>query len=620
MYKRIVILLFYVFCARLYADGRKITVESRIDSKVFYSGVPFSYTILVDGSDLVTALPAFPPVKNLAVKNIDSKALLNGDKVGFVLSYLMVPEKAGDITIPPVNVVVGGKVFTTNKHTITVKSPESVPGLKLSVELSKKSCYVGEPFKMTFTWYSALPFYGFRGVNIDLPFFHDPRFKIFDGIDAVKSETRNSIGLPVSNRRIIAEHGKAEINENVSEYLRFTRVIVPLKVGELKIEPATLLVSYLTPRVPDSSKNRRSRPYRPQYPSYFNNNFFDDIGNKPYKRFFITSGAQEITVKPLPEAGKPSDFFGIVGRCNITTSVQPLKMHVGDPLTLTVQLKDYPYPSILSLPPFSSDKAFASNFIIPSKHSIGVIKGKAMLFQRILRPRRTGVAAVPQVRIPFFDQDTGKYGAAVAPAIPIEVLPAEVATTFDAELSGDNKLVNKVIPNPAGIRGNIVDEKAAFSDNMYTLKYLFAIFAIFPPICFLIIYIATANYRLRLNNPVRARAKFAARRFFAGLKKIKIPSDESMEQGSVSECLNRIDDVLRGYFSAKFNLQPHAHTIIDLKKRLTASQIPYDTIQMIERIYGLCSVNRYTEKETEKALTDLKRQAELCVRKVEKYL
>ena len=610
-----VLLLLLSICVM--GEDNKILVHGQIDAKSFYIGAPFSYTLLVDGSDLVDQ-PQIPQMKDIAVKLIDSKSLIQNGKKGFEIQYLLVPEKDGELTVEPFTVSVKGKTFKTSEYKINVKKPASNPGLKLSIELSKTKCYVGEPILMTFTWYSVFPFYGFRGVKIDLPIFHNSDFNLFKGTDAIDPDARGAIGLPVSNLRIIASQGRAVLDGKPGETLRFTRVVVPNKAGTFNLKPATLLTSFLQPGPAPKLDKKRRHVYRPHYPSYFNNNFFDDIENKPYQRFFVKSNELTLEVLPLPAEDVPEDFFGIVGKCDVETTAKPTKLHVGDPMTFTIRIKNYAYPSVLNFPPLSYLNSFSSNFLIPSKQPAGVLKVKDMVFERTICPLRVDVAEVPQIRVPYFDPATGKYAVSTAPPIKIEVIPAEVATTFDAELSGDNTLVNKVDENPEGIRHNIIDEDEAFEGNVIILKLLFMVLLILPPMIFLIIMLVTSNYRMQMKYPARALARSAARRFYRRMKGIKI--DDSADRKKFEATVNRIDHVFRQYFAEKFNLQPYAHTFIDLDAILRKKHLPPETIQEIKRIYDECAINRYTDKNLNGVLSELKNSALNCVKSVERFV
>ena len=52
----------------------------------------------------------------------------------------------------------------------------------------------------------------------------------------------------------------------------------------------------------------------------------------------VSSQPLKLTVLPLPEEGKPSGFYGLVGQYTISASATPTKVNVGDPITLTVKV------------------------------------------------------------------------------------------------------------------------------------------------------------------------------------------------------------------------------------------------------------------------------------------
>ena len=79
----------------LSAEKDNIHIESRIESDTFYSGVPFSYTVLVAGSDAV--VPShLPKTKDFAIKLIESKSLIKGKSKGFFIKYRKWSESDSD--------------------------------------------------------------------------------------------------------------------------------------------------------------------------------------------------------------------------------------------------------------------------------------------------------------------------------------------------------------------------------------------------------------------------------------------------------------------------------------------------------------------------------------------
>ena len=613
---KLILFISSIFCALIISaadsDSNRIKVHCEVQGKSFYMGEPFALTVLIDGTTIVSP-PQLRKTEDFSFKLIDSNALIAKDKKGFSITYLAVPAKAGKLTIPPITIQADQTKVTTKPITVNVKAPESTDELKLTIEILPQKCYVGQPVEMVFTWYSAFPFYSFRGVNIDVPLLHNPAFRISAPPSAVKPGTPHSIGLPISNTRIIAKRGNAVVNKKREEFLRFKRILTPVKTGTLILQPASLLVSYLPPKqIQLHPSGRRRRPYRPQYPSYFNNNFFEDVGDKPYRRFYIKSEPQTLEVVPLPEKGKPADFYGLVGKIELEVTASPQKVHVGDPVTLSIKVKSQ-YPSTVTLPDFSESKAFQSGFSVPERQTSGNVIPGAVVFSRIIRPSRVSVTEIPPVRIPYFDPVSGKYGVASSNPIPITVLPVETVTTFDAELSGGERLTNTVEASPKGIRHNIYSEKEAFSDNAFTLKTLFTAATLLPPLLFLLFYMLTANMRLQKDNPAAARAKFAKKRFFSAVSQLA-PSGEEQTY------LNNLDTVFRTYFAEKLNIRPHSHTLEELVKLLSTKIRDEALLKKITEIYTACDVNRYKDASQKNSAEELKKSAVECVKKIERKI
>ena len=64
------------------------------------------------------------------------------------------------------------------------------------------------------------------------------------------------------------------------------------------------------------------------------------------------------------------------------------------------------------------------------------LKGKKVTYIRTIRPKAQDVSVIPAIRLPFFDPVSQSYGVAESQPIPITVKAAEVATAYDAQISG----------------------------------------------------------------------------------------------------------------------------------------------------------------------------------------
>ncbi|RMD82618.1 MAG: hypothetical protein D6820_03410, partial [Lentisphaerae bacterium] len=454
-----------LFCSALQANeagdqaANGLKVFSTIRDKSFFIGKPFTFIIVVNGTDMAEP-PDTAKIDGLRFRLVDTCVLKSGDQRGYSFEYRVVAMRTGTLQIPSLAVSAKGTVLHTRPHQITVKEPKAHPGIKIDMQVTPEVCYVGQPVVLDVCWHSSLPFYAFRSVQIDLPVAYSPQFRILD-CPIRNAANQRRIGLPVANMRVIGILDRSRIDGKPFELLRFRKLLIPRQPGTLRIPPATLLSAYLPQGVQKTQKKRRR--FTPQYPSHFNNNFFEHVGNQPFELVYVHSPECRLQVHPLPEAGRPSDFYGVVGKCSLLVTATPQKLRIGDPIKLTMTVKDYPYPEALVLPALTKNKALTSGFVISSRPEQDQVKGTVRMVTFVIRPRRIDVKEIPPIRIPYFDPLTRRYGVAASAPIAIHVMPEKTVTSSDAELSGRQKLKNRPIPNSQGIRQPAFSAETAFA-------------------------------------------------------------------------------------------------------------------------------------------------------------
>ena len=552
MISRLTLIFFFLLNFLQAQEEAQIEVQAQVSAQSFYMGQAFTYTILVDGSNKVKP-PFINKVTGFAIKKSEERALKSNNKTGYILRYDFIPLESGSLVIPAFLVEVNGKEFTTEEIKISARQPELHSGLKLSILVSQSEVYVGEPFLMTFVWESELPLYTLKAVDVKLPLLQDSAFRTLLPFNAPSGGNKDTIGLPVSDLRMICSHEIYTKENNRREVLKFQQVVLPRYSGEFTIDPASLLCSFIPPSQKES-KNQKNRNWRPNYPSYFNNDFFEKTGDVKHERYIAKSNSVKIKVKDLPVDGRPNDFYGIVGKCEVSAKSDQVVVEAGAPLHVTVKIDGYDFPSILSLPDLSKQSTFNRSFAIPKQKSSGEYEKSTKLFTQTLRPLRTDVSAIPPVRIPYFDPQTGTYNVAQSKEIPITVKPAGKVTAFDAELSSETKLKNRLLDSSFGIRHNNLDSEKLNKHPFSLLSKL--MLALFIPFCLFILFaVFTSNKRQSKFNPVAFKAKKAYSVFNSANK---------------SE-LTSLENATREYFADKLNLKADAHTFLDLTAKLNLS-------------------------------------------------
>ena len=208
-----IVLLLLLANIALYA-----TVKASLEPRVAFSGEMVTYKLSMSGENIIK--PALSEICGNDIVGTSSQTSIesiNGNySRSYTLSYEFMPQNS--CTIEPVEVNINGKIEKSNSVELVVKEPsqdKSAPFV-LTLESSKKSLYVGEPFELTFSLKQSL-----RAQAVDSQFVA-PEFKG----TWLKSESKPS---------------RVDDGESVTTTVVYT--LAPQREGNLTIEPAQLRVA-----------------------------------------------------------------------------------------------------------------------------------------------------------------------------------------------------------------------------------------------------------------------------------------------------------------------------------------------------------------------------------------
>ena len=332
-------------------------------------------------------------------------------------SYFLLPTQKGTLTIKQAAVEINGQIYKTNPIKINVtaavqqpRDPNDEPqvsandAIHLVAEISKGNPYVNEPITVVYKLYFSynIGITNWRELN-------KPKYNDFwsQNIDI---------------KQLVAEEGKYNGEKYRCVVLRKT-VLYPQKSGRLEIEPLSLDIDVQVPT------NRRDFFGRVQV--------VDD--NKR-----VSAGSKTITVKPLPEAEKPVDFSGAVGKFNFT--VTPSKTHLknGESLDLKVVASGTGNLKLFTLPkpvvPNSLemyDPVHSEQVQTPLSGMNGRISDSYTII-----PQFKGKYPIKPMSFSYFDLSTGRYKTITSPEIMITVMDGPTASS-DA-VAENNTGVNKM--------------------------------------------------------------------------------------------------------------------------------------------------------------------------------
>ncbi len=185
------------------------------------------------------------------------------------------------------------------------------------------------------------------------------------------------------------------------ETLSYRRALFPLFAGRTAIAPAALTYSL------------------PLSTSFFSRE----------ESFELRTDSVRFIALDVPVADRPADFAGAVGALGATSRLSTDTSRMGDPVVLTLRLEGSGNVKLWPRPSFAVGWASVSE----GEERVVVDTSQARVrgskeFDWLLTPRQPGRQEVPRIDYPYFDPALGKYEAASAPPLALDIATASLAT------------------------------------------------------------------------------------------------------------------------------------------------------------------------------------------------
>lgn len=391
------------------ADAVRVRAVVNAETAI-YPGEAFQYSIVVEGGAKPTRID-ISPLREFDPTPVGDGTSYNqiNDQVSISYSsnYQITAKEAGAMHLPPVTVVVGGKTYTTNAVDVTVSKPGSTDRMSVEFTVSDSKCYAGQPIVMTVRWIVSARW---QNVAFDVPVFDSPDFLIEEIASAGAAPAEQNLidGIPTAVKGV-----RQSIKGMDSEVYTFSKVLIPQRAGRIRLNPVVVSTNLAVGRV---RTNSVFNPY-----------------SIKYDRVSVQSEPVELEVLPVPEEGKPVEFYGLVGQYTISASAAPTKVSVGDPITLTIRVGGNPYLKPVQWPDLEQVPELAANFKIPAEKASPTLESGKKVFTQTLRASSEAVTQVPPIPLAFFDSRSGEYVVARTDPIPLEVAPTKILTNADVE-------------------------------------------------------------------------------------------------------------------------------------------------------------------------------------------
>ncbi|WP_304200621.1 BatD family protein [Flavobacterium alvei] len=341
-----------------------------------------------------------------------------------IYSYYLLPMQKGSLIIKQATIEYNGQIYKTSPVKINVTNavqeardpndptPISADNnLYLVAEVSKTNPYVNEPITVVYKLYVSYNIGVSNWRELDKPKYNDFWSQNIDV------------------KQLVVEQGMFKGEKYQYMVLRKT-VLYPQKSGKLVIEPLSLDIDVQLPT------NRRDMFGRVLLTN----------GNKR-----VSTGVKTITVKALPEAGKPADFSGAVGKFDFRVIPSKTNLKSGESLDLLVNVTGSGNMKLFNLPkPVVPNSLEMYDPVHDEKinTTLSGMSGKIADKYTII-PQFKGKYPIKPLQFSYFDLGSGTYKTITSPEIMINVL--------DGPTSND-----AVASTPTGISKNSISSSEQF--------------------------------------------------------------------------------------------------------------------------------------------------------------
>ena len=349
-------------------------------------GKSATLTLVCEGG-IATTVEQTAAARNLALSFVDSTKSI--DIVGGVtresatFTYQVTPRVAGRFAVPAFKAMVGNREIRSDAIILTVldtdgnNTPKSIaktpPPALLRVLTPATKVYVGQVFPVSMELLAQ----GLRQSHLPVP--------------QLVTDSIRFTRIRPEYRQASARSLNGVLYQNV---FLFETGAVAMKPGKLN------LIFELDVIVMD---------YRQ-----------DVFGRQ--RKLHLTSDPIPIEVLPLPATGKPEQFTGAVGQYQMTTTVEPNRAKIGDPMELRISLAgsgaldNTPVPEPASWNGFKTHPATSEIEYTDLRHL-----SSRKQFKRMIIPTDSKLTHVPALQFSYFDPVTEQYVTLTTPPTPVEI-------------------------------------------------------------------------------------------------------------------------------------------------------------------------------------------------------
>jgi len=490
-------------------------------------------------------------------------------------TYALQPKAVGTYTIGPANIVVGGNILQSNSVKIEV-----VKGSSSASNGNNSSGNTSGPpdlSKQIFIVASIDNSNPYEGQQVTLTYKLYTRVQVLQyGIDATPSY--KGFWAEDFNMERQQPHNESYNGQEFTTFIIKKTALFPNELGKLTIDPLKMKTVV---QVQVKSKHRSNDPFQ----NFFNDPFFNNqVQNMNYT---VPSNSVTMDVKPLPDAGKPTDFTGAVGKFSIESKMDTGSLKTDDPIPMSItingqgNLKLIDAPK-LQLPPDFDSYPPKTNEDINTKSS--VIYGTKTI-DYLFTPHNPGHYEIQPVSFSYFNPDTRQYVSLHTATYNLNIKKGNgQATVISSGLSKqDIKLLNQ------DIRYIKENTTLLVASKPFTASGLFFTLTILPIVAFGGTFF-WLNRERKLRGDVIGNKTRQARK--VAVKKLVMAKQFLQNQDSKG-FYNEVSRALWGYIGDKLNIPASVLSRDNVAGYLKDKQVQESTVKELFGVLDHCEFALY---------------------------
>lgn len=323
-------------------------------------------------------------------------------------------------------------------------------------------------------------------------------------------------------------------------------------------------------------------------------NFFDDffMGSRMQQvPLNLKTNSVAVTVKDLPENGKPADFNGAVGKFTYETKLSGKETKTDEPVTYTVKISGNGNLKFIESPTLQLPESFEV-YDPKTKESItnsasGLSGSKQ--YDYLIIPRLPGDYTIPANSFSYFDPSAGKYFTLQSPEFTIKVTgePSKNVNANAGNVAVSKSDVALLGKDIRYIKTNVpefVKENSSFASFGFAAVYA-------TPFLMFVGLIALKRRNENLAADVIGTKR---RRALKLAKKRLSTADKLLAQNDKNGFYNEVSRAVWGYLGDKLNIEMASLSKENVEEKLLARNVSAETISKLKSLLSTCELALYS--------------------------